>query len=86
MISVLQTIAAIAVTLKLAAQPEFKEYAKAVIDNARALASELSTHKYKLQTDGTDNHLILWDLRPLKITGSKMSTLCDLLHITLNSE
>ena len=39
---------------------------------------------YKLVTDGTDNHLILWDLRPLKLTGSKMETICDLCHITLN--
>lgn len=72
-------------TLKLAAEPEFKEYAKQVIANARVLASELSQHGYKLQTDGTDNHLILWDLRPLKLTGSKISSVCDLLHITLNS-
>jgi len=78
------TIAAIAVALKLAAEPEFKEYAKQVIANARVLASELSKHGYKLQTDGTDSHLILWDLRPLKLTGSKISSVCDLLHITLN--
>lgn len=35
-------------------------------------------------TDGTDNHLILWDLRPTGITGSKMELACDLCHITLN--
>ena len=39
---------------------------------------------YKLVTDGTDNHLILWDLRPTGITGSKMELACDLCHITLN--
>ena len=39
---------------------------------------------YKLVTDGTDNHLVLWDLRPCGLTGSKMETICDMLHITLN--
>jgi hypothetical protein len=39
---------------------------------------------YKLVTDGTDNHLVLWDLRPEDITGSKMEKVCDLCHITLN--
>lgn len=43
-------------------------------------------HGYKLQTNGTDNHLVLWDLRPLKLTGSKLEKLCDFLGITINSE
>lgn len=81
----LQTIAAIATTLKLAAEPEFKQYAKQVIANARVLASELVAHKYTLQTGGTDNHLVLWDLRPLGLTGSKVEKICDLVHITINS-
>jgi glycine hydroxymethyltransferase len=80
-----QTIAAIAVSLKLAAQPEFKTYAKQVVTNARVLASELIKHQYKLQTNGTDNHLILWDLRPLKLTGSKVEKICDAVGITINS-
>jgi glycine hydroxymethyltransferase len=42
-------------------------------------------HGYKLQTNGTDNHLVLWDLRPLKLTGSKLEKLCDLVGITINS-
>jgi len=41
--------------------------------------------RYKLQTGGTDNHLILWDLRPLKLTGSKVEKICDLAGITINS-
>ncbi|KAF9511260.1 hypothetical protein BS47DRAFT_1373116 [Hydnum rufescens UP504] len=78
------TIAAIAVSLKLAAQPEFKTYAKQVVTNARVLASGLIQHQYKLQTNGTDNHLILWDLRPLKLTGSKVEKICDAVGITIN--
>ncbi|KDQ10447.1 hypothetical protein BOTBODRAFT_46982 [Botryobasidium botryosum FD-172 SS1] len=78
------TIAAIATSLLLAAQPEFKTYAKQVVANARALAHELVQHKYTLQTGGTDNHSILWDLRPLKLTGSKVEKICDMVHITIN--
>merc|ERR1712113_626551 len=40
--------------------------------------------KYKLATDGTDTHLLLWDLRPLKLTGSKLEALCERVNITLN--
>ena len=69
---VCQTIAAIATALLQDAQPAFRAYAKQVILNAQTLASSLSAHGYKLQTDGTDNHLVLWDLRPLKLTGSKV--------------
>ncbi|KAF8324261.1 hydroxymethyltransferase [Cantharellus anzutake] len=78
------TIAAVAVSLRLAAQPEFKVYAKQVIQNARVLAEELLKHNYTLQTGGTDSHLILWDLRPLKLTGSKVEKIGDLVGITIN--
>lgn len=78
------TIAGIATALLQACQPTWKVYAKQVIANARALADELVAHGYKLQTNGTDNHLVLWDLRPLKLTGSKLEKLCDLLGITIN--
>ncbi|KAF9393305.1 Serine hydroxymethyltransferase, cytosolic [Podila verticillata] len=78
------TIAAIAVALKQAASPEFKLYAKQVIANSKALAANLISHGYKIQTDGSDNHLILWDLRPLKLTGSKVERICDIAQITLN--
>lgn len=78
------TIAAVAVALKQAASPEFKQYAKQVIANSRALAAKLVSHGYKIQTEGSDNHLILWDLRPLKLTGSKVEKICDLVSITLN--
>eukprot|EP00270_Netrium_digitus_P003658 TRINITY_DN14321_c0_g1_i2.p1 TRINITY_DN14321_c0_g1~~TRINITY_DN14321_c0_g1_i2.p1 ORF type:complete len:387 (-),score=90.33 TRINITY_DN14321_c0_g1_i2:244-1404(-) len=60
-------IAALAVALKQAAHPAFKAYARQIKANARVLAAEL-IQKYKLVTDGTDNHLVLWDLRPLGLT------------------
>jgi glycine hydroxymethyltransferase len=78
------TIAGIAVALKQAAEPAFKEYAVQVIKNSQAIAKVLSGKGYKLQTDGSENHLILWDLRPLGLTGSKVENICDLAHITLN--
>lgn len=77
-------IAAIAVALKQAASPEFKLYAKQVVANCKVLGETLISKGYKLQTDGTDNHLLLWDLRPLGLTGSKLEKLCDFLSITLN--
>ena len=78
------TIAAIAVALKDVMSPEFKEYTIQIRKNAQALANRLIYHGYKLVTDGTDNHCILWDLRPLDLTGSKLEKLCDAINITLN--
>ncbi|KAL5498618.1 SHM1 [Sanghuangporus vaninii] len=78
------TIAAIAVALKQASSPTWQAYAKQVISNAKTLAQELVNHGYRLQTDGTDNHLILWDLRPTGLTGSKVEKICDLIGITIN--
>merc|ERR1712176_1604024 len=62
----------------------FKEYSKAVIDNARTLADEMKAKGHKLASDGTDNHLILWDLRPHGLTGSKVEKVCEVCSITLN--
>jgi glycine hydroxymethyltransferase len=72
------TIAAVAVALKQVSSPSFKEYAAQVVKNARALAEALSNYGYKIVTGGTDNHLILWDLRPHKISGNKIEKICDL--------
>lgn len=52
------------------ASPEWAVYAKQVLLNSRAIADRLKQKGYKLATDGTDNHLVLWDLRHLSITGS----------------
>ena len=79
------TIAGVATTLLQASQPSWKTYAQQVIKNAQALAEELVKNGYKLQTGGTDSHLVLWDLRPLKLTGSKIEKIGDLVGITINS-
>ncbi|KAI8983686.1 serine hydroxymethyltransferase [Pilobolus umbonatus] len=78
------TIAAVAVALKQAASPEFKLYAKQVRANALKLAEALTGYGYRLSTGTTVNHLILWDLKPQKLTGSKVERICDMVHITIN--
>jgi glycine hydroxymethyltransferase len=77
-------IAAIATQMKEVATPEFKLYTQQVRKNAKALAQNLLDRNHKLITGGTDNHLMLWDVRPLGLTGSKIEKACDLVHITVN--
>ena len=77
-------IAAKAVCLKEAMQPEFKEYAHNVVKNAKVLSESLLEEGFDLVTGGTDNHLMLADLRPMGITGKDMQERCDANHITLN--
>jgi glycine hydroxymethyltransferase len=77
-------IAGIAVALQEAMKPDFTEYIIKVKSNAVVLANEMIKRGFTLVTGGTDNHLMLWDLRPLGLTGSKMEKVCDLCHITLN--
>lgn len=78
------TIAAVAVALKEAATPEFKQYIIDVKYNAKLLEVCLRTRGYDITTGGTDNHLFLWDLRKLGLTGSKMEKICEYVDITLN--
>jgi glycine hydroxymethyltransferase len=77
-------IAAVAVALKEANTPEFKEYAAQVQKNARKLAEELTKRGHKLVTGGTDNHLVLWDVRGHSLTGSKLEKLFELASISVN--
>jgi glycine hydroxymethyltransferase len=78
-------IAGIATQLKEVMTPEFKEYSRQVCTNAQAFADQLhAKHGYTLATGGTENHLILWDLKPQQLTGSKMQTICDHCSMTLN--
>ena len=77
-------IAAKAVCLKEAMAPEFKTYAHNVVKNAKAMASALLEEGFELVTGGTDNHLMLADLRPMNITGKELQIRCDANHITLN--
>lgn len=91
-------IAGVATQLKEVMTPEFKQYIKQVCStlclwcsfaikvksNARACAEALVERGHAVATGGTDNHLVLWDLRPHGVTGSKMEKICDVVHITLN--
>ena len=77
-------IGALAVALKEASEPHFSEYARSVVSNAKALGAGLQQRGYKLATDGTDNHLLLWDVRPLGLTGAKMDTVLEYASITTN--
>ena len=77
-------IAAKAVALAEASQPEFKEYAGAVIRNAQALAAALVDRGYAIVSGGTDTHLMLVDLRPKQLTGKEAEQLLDRAGITVN--
>ena len=77
-------IAAKAICLNEAMQPEFKTYAQNVVKNAKAMAEGLLAEGFDLVTGGTDNHLMLADLRPMNITGKELQERCDANHITLN--
>lgn len=77
-------IAALAVQLREVATDAFRDYARQVVRNAAALADEMLALGCKLATDGTDNHLVLWDLRPFGFSGSKAQLLFDRCSITLN--
>ena len=77
-------VAALAAQLKQVATPEFKDYCKQVKANAKALSDELTKRGHQLVTGGTENHLLLLDVRPHSLTGSKLEKACDEVHITLN--
>jgi glycine hydroxymethyltransferase len=77
-------IAAKAVCLKEAMAPEFKTYAANVVSNAQAMAQALLAEGFDLVTGGTDNHLMLADLRPMNISGKELQERCDANRITLN--
>lgn len=77
-------IAAKAVCFKEALQPEFVTYQKQIIKNAEALANALQEKGFKLVTNGTDNHLMLINLKDTEITGKELQNKCDSVYITLN--
>ena len=77
-------IGALAVALKEASQPEFAEYAQSIISNAKALGEGLEKRGHTLATGGTDNHLLLWDVRPLGLTGAKVDMVLEKASITAN--
>ncbi|KAH1097496.1 hypothetical protein J1N35_014417 [Gossypium stocksii] len=75
-------IGCLAVALKQAMSPGFKAYAKQVKANAAALGNYLISKGYRLLTGGTDNHLLLWDLRPLVFTD--FEKVCEACNVTVN--
>ncbi len=79
-------IAGKAVAFREAAHPSFKEYAHQIVANASALASALAGEGFRLVSGGTDNHLMVVDLRPFdeELTGKVAQTACDAAGITLN--
>ena len=80
----MHAIAAKAVCFGEALKPEFKDYAKQVVANAKAMASRLMERGLRLVSGGTDNHLMLIDLRPQKRTGKQVQDVADTVGITLN--
>jgi glycine hydroxymethyltransferase len=77
-------IGALAVQLKEVATPKFKQYSANVIKNAQAFAKALMDKGHKIATNGTDNHLVLLDVRPHGLTGSKVEKVCELSSISVN--
>ena len=77
-------IAAMAVAFGEDLKPEFKEYAKQIVKNAKVLAEALLENGFRLVTGGTDNHLMVVDLRPKDIGGKKAEEVLDLAGITVN--
>ena len=77
-------IAAKAVCFGEALKPEFKTYQEQIVKNAKALAAALEKEGFKVLTGGTDNHLMLVDLRGMDISGKELQKRCDEVYITLN--
>ena len=80
----MHVIAAKAVAFQEALQPEFKAYAHQVVANARALAKSLTDAGFRIVSGGTDNHLMLVDLRSRKVTGKAAEAALGRAHITCN--
>ena len=80
----MHVIAAKAVCFHEALQPQFREYQRQVVVNAKALAAGLAKHGYRIVSGGTDNHLMLVDLRPKEINGKEAQEVLDRAGITVN--
>jgi glycine hydroxymethyltransferase len=80
----MHVIAAKAVAFGEALRPEFRAYSRAIVANARALAEELRGQGLDLVTGGTDNHLLLVDLRPKRVTGKAAEAALNRAHLTCN--
>jgi len=78
------TITALAVALKQAATPEFRQYQEQVLKNAKALEHEFKRLGYKLVADGTDSHMVLLDLRPQNLDGARVEAVLEQMNIACN--
>lgn len=77
-------VAAVACQMREVCSPEWKEYARGVLANTQVIAQQLLEKGQKLVTGGTDNHLVLWDLRPTGTTGIMMERVTEAAGISLN--
>jgi glycine/serine hydroxymethyltransferase len=80
----MHVIAAKAVCFHEALQPQFRDYQRQVVVNAKALAAGLAKHGYRIVSGGTDNHLMLVDLRPKDLNGKEAQEVLDRAGITVN--
>jgi len=80
----MHVIAAKAVCFHEALQPQFREYQRQIVMNAKALAAGLAKHGYRIVSGGTDNHLMLVDLRPKEINGKEAQEVLDRAGLTVN--
>jgi glycine hydroxymethyltransferase len=78
------TITALAVALKQAQTDDFKQYQGQVIKNAKALETEFKSLGHKLVTDGTDNHMVLLDLKPHGVDGARVEAVLEQVNIACN--
>ncbi|KAG0730196.1 Serine hydroxymethyltransferase, mitochondrial [Chionoecetes opilio] len=77
-------IAAVAIALRQAGTPEFRVYQQQVMSNCKTMAAALLKRGYNLVSGGTDNHLVLVDLRPKGLDGARVETICNYCNITVN--
>jgi len=80
----MHVIAAKAVAFKLALEPSFRAYQEKIVENAKALAEALKNHSFRIVSGGTDNHMMLVDLRSKNITGKEAEHCLDEVGITVN--
>jgi len=78
------TITALATALKQAASPEFREYQEQVLKNSQAFATAMTSRGYTLVSGGTENHLLLVDLKPSGIDGARVESVLEMASIALN--
>ena len=78
------TISGLACALKQAATPEFKAYQEQVLLNSSAMADRFNELDYKLVSGGTENHVLVLDLRPKGVDGSRVERVLEMAHIAVN--